>query len=104
MICVYSAEREILYAQTDTVARTSMVLTTQPGFHIVPYETMIATPGPRLLVHRDEPWEIWIEKSLQTDGVSMTPIGHGLSGIELELSKSQRAPEHLEDSSADTLE
>lgn len=91
MICVYSAEREILYSRTDTVARTSMVLSTQPGFHIVPYETMLATPGPRLLVHRNEPWEIWIEKSLQADGVPITPIGKGLSGVELELSTSQRA-------------
>jgi Dolichyl-phosphate-mannose-protein mannosyltransferase len=107
MICVYSAEREILYSHTDTVARTSMVLATQPGFHIVPYETMIATPGPRLLVERrehNEPWEIWIEKSLQADGVHITPIGNGLSGVELELSTSHQTPGRLEDGSAHTLE
>jgi len=92
MICIYSAEREILYGQTDTVARTSAVLATQPGFHIVPYETMVATPGPRLLVNRSEPWESWIEKSLQADGVQSTSIGKGLSGVELELSTSHRAP------------
>ncbi len=104
LICVYSAEREILYGQTDTVARTSMVLATQPGFHIVPYETMIATPGPRLLVHRNEPWENWIEKSLQADGVHMMPVGHGLSGVELELSMSPQTPQGLEDGNAHALE
>jgi 4-amino-4-deoxy-L-arabinose transferase-like glycosyltransferase len=88
LICIYSAEREILYGHTDTVARTSIVLATQPGFHIVPYETMIATTGPRLLVRRSESWENWIEKSLQADGVRITSIGNGLSGAELELSPS----------------
>ena len=100
IICIYSAEREILYGQTDTVARTSMVLATQPGFHIVPYETMIATPGPRLLINRNEPWENWIEKSLQADGVQITPVGLGLSGAELELSTSHLRPERREDGSA----
>jgi hypothetical protein len=104
MVCVYSARRELLYGRTDTVARTSAVLATQPGFQIVPYETMIATPGPRVLVKRDEPWENWIEKSLQADGVQTTPIGKGLSGVELELSTSDPADARPEHGSAHALE
>jgi hypothetical protein len=88
LYCVYSASREIRYIGTDTVARTSIVLATQPGFQIVPYETMLSTPGPRLLVHRFEPWEEWIEDSLQADGVKTTPLGKGVSGDLLELSPS----------------
>ena len=88
LYCVYSTSREIHYVGTDTVARTSIFLASQPGYQIVPYETMLSTSGSRLFVHRFEPWEEWIEDSLQADGVKMTPLGKGVSGDLFELSPS----------------
>jgi len=79
--CVYSDQRELQYANTNTQALTSRAIAFSTHLKIVDYRQMTADRNHSLvlLVH-DHPWQQWLPYSLRDDGAQLALVGNYMNG------------------------